>query len=44
MAVDPRLIVLSIATRPLPLAHRMDLGKDTWQLKGLAAAAGQLCV
>lgn len=35
VAIHPSL---SIATHPLPLAHRMDLGKDTWQLKVLAAA------
>lgn len=43
MAIDPSLIVLAIATRPLPLAHKMDLGKDTWQPKVLAAAAGLVC-
>lgn len=43
MAIHPRLIVLSIGTHPLPLAHKMDLGKDTWQPEVLAAAAGQVC-
>lgn len=38
VAIHPSLVLLSIATHPLPLAHRMDLGKDTWQLKVVAAA------
>lgn len=43
VAIRPSMIVLSIATHPLPLVHKMDLGKETWQPKVLAAAAGQVC-
>lgn len=45
VAIHLSLMVLSIATHPLPLAHKMDLEKDTWQPEVLAAAvaAGQVC-
>lgn len=45
VAIHPHLVLLSMATHPLPLDHKVDLKKDTWQLKVLAVAvaAGQLC-